>query len=135
TFGVVEATGTMRRSIAVEAGTGNSHRTSVEEASALICKISGQDAFDQGQHTTIPDAAPPYVKNQATVTQGESLKGEGSSRLDLQDAEQRGAGVPLDDGVFCGLACDAQITSNHREAIGIRGSPIVDRSQGISAAS
>src|SRR5262249_46188042 len=47
------------RSVAVEGGAINSHRASivVKAAAARSSKVSGQDAVDEGQRTTIEDRA------------------------------------------------------------------------------
>ena len=104
TYEIEEATTKKRRAVVVEGGVGDSHRTTtVEEAAGGFRAVLGQDAVDNGQYTPIADApATTLLAGERTipVSKGESLEGEGSSFRDPQDTEIRGAGVPLDDGVF-----------------------------------
>ena len=119
------------------------------------CRISGQDAVDEGQRTVIVNASAsqagpvpgegqvdegqhagisdtPAVAWTICAAQGESLESEGTGRRDAQDAETGGVGIPLNDGGLRPRSTDGHYTGNDRQAATSK-RPIVDCSERICA--
>jgi hypothetical protein len=102
----------------------------VEEAAAEeVSRVVGQGTVGERHSAEVVNAA--TAARGVPAPEREPLKGEGTSRGNLQEAKSRSTGGPFDAGGRCSISHNGQRAGNHRQAIGIGRSPVMNCCQGI----